>query len=713
MNPLNNQTFTGRSTDDPYEFIETVEVLAGHATLGPIPNETTCRVYFRTGLGGKAKEWYTNLPRETRQDWGKLKDEFVKEFDVSRRELSVEESYRVTSQIIQLQQGPDQSIVDYVEEATQLNRKCPPHPKQELARRFLAGLQDDNVIFRAQARLENEESFTFKQAKAAVMKATRPLGKPSPFDIERPKEEDQKEISQNDINLKVKDLLTQLAAQRNKEPPISTPAPPYQPMPPNPFRPQGNGSKGHLAAGVLGGKQRNLTCYNCMAPGHIAPNCMEPPVPWQQKQANRTKLEGQVEVTQQPYGGPPRTVGAAPAILVRTPSPLGQGQRLEEDEGGNEYLAMPVASGRVQKARRADNAEAKKRQERLTADSPLPVQTRSRTRSQTLSPTPEESVSMDLAEDAPPAEDPEPPTGLRVPYVTPGTGGRQGPVGQTRNARTGGAGETPQAGGTRPAAPKETIPINLASGRERFDIREFLYNTHITMPIYQLLDRSPQIRAQMAKQLQSSRATRRGKQVRFTPGTAHAAQLAIEDAEDEEGQATCLYVEATVDGIQVTRVLVDTGAVVELISPSLVHRLRNKTVHRMTENWSLRLADDRTVAITNYVMLEVVVGGVRAVIRAYVMGANQTFELLLSKSWMQRVRAIEDHGNKTLTIHSKNGTASTVVAAEATPHVHELITEASDPMGPGEEGLAEEELAKLTEELDEFELYHSGNGKRL
>jgi hypothetical protein len=185
--------------------------------------------------------------------------------------------------------------------------------------------------------------------------------------------------------------------------------------------------------------------------------------------------------------------------------------------------------------------------------------------------------------------------------------------------------------------------------------------------------------------------------------------LAVEDAEDDNEPATCLYIEAWVDGITISRVLVDTGAVVELISPSLVHRLRHKKVHRMTENWSLRLADDRTVAITNYVMLEVIVGGVRAVIRAYVMGANQTFELLLSKNWMRRVRAIEDHGKQTLTIHSKAGTASTIRAAEATSQVQELITDQAEGDGGEEEHLAEDELAKLSEELDELEYSRSGN----
>jgi hypothetical protein len=132
----------------------------------------------------------------------------------------------------------------------------------------------------------------------------------------------------------------------------------------------------------------------------------------------------------------------------------------------------------------------------------------------------------------------------------------------------------------------------------------------------------------------------------------------------------------------------------------------------MAEDWALRLADDRTVAITNYVMIEVVVAGIRTIMRAYIMGCNQTFDLLLSKSWMTRVRAIEDHGKKTLTIHSKAGSSATVSADAADPQVHELITDPHEQHEEHDVHMAEDELAKLNEELDEFEFLRAEKASR-
>jgi hypothetical protein len=37
------------------------------------------------------------------------------------------------------------------------------------------------------------------------------------------------------------------------------------------------------------------------------------------------------------------------------------------------------------------------------------------------------------------------------------------------------------------------------------------------------------------------------------------------------------------------------------------------------------------------------------------MGINETYDLLLSKSWMKRVRAVEDHADDTMLIRGRNG----------------------------------------------------------
>ncbi|KAI9802051.1 MAG: hypothetical protein M1826_005119 [Phylliscum demangeonii] len=164
---------------------------------------------------------------------------------------------------------------------------------------------------------------------------------------------------------------------------------------------------------------------------------------------------------------------------------------------------------------------------------------------------------------------------------------------------------------------------------------------------------------------------------------------------------------------QVTKTFVDTGAVVELISPDLVARLPGLTLHEMRDNWLLRLADDRQVPITQYALLEVIVGGIRVHITAYVLASTETFELLLSKNWMTRVRAVKDHGKGTLTIQGKAGKKITVRAVVTESPIAELIAEKEEEndYSDNDDDLAEDELARLTEELDDLQ-YRAEKGQR-
>lgn len=52
--------------------------------------------------------------------------------------------------------------------------------------------------------------------------------------------------------------------------------------------------------------------------------------------------------------------------------------------------------------------------------------------------------------------------------------------------------------------------INMANGKFRFDIITVM-DTEVTLPLWQLLDRSPQIRSQLAKAMACSRSTKKSK----------------------------------------------------------------------------------------------------------------------------------------------------------------------------------------------------------
>ncbi|KAI9831097.1 MAG: hypothetical protein M1826_003995 [Phylliscum demangeonii] len=134
----------------------------------------------------------------------------------------------------------------------------------------------------------------------------------------------------------------------------------------------------------------------------------------------------------------------------------------------------------------------------------------------------------------------------------------------------------------------------------------------------------------------------------------------------------------------------------------------------MKDNWMLRLADDRQVSITQYALLEVIVEEIRVHVTAYVLASTETFELLLSKNWMTRVHAVEDHGKGTLTIQGKMGLKTTIRGAMTESPVAELIAddeeEEDDTASDNDDDLAEDELARLTKELNELQ-YCAENGQ--
>ena len=125
--------------------------------------------------------------------------------------------------------------------------------------------------------------------------------------------------------------------------------------------------------------------------------------------------------------------------------------------------------------------------------------------------------------------------------------------------------------------------------------------------------------------------------------------MVLDDGLDEVEESTCFYIDAYVDGHLLGRTMVDSRAVTELINPSVVKDLALKT-YDLEAGWFVRVADSQRILITQFVIIQVVVSGIRTHLRAFVMALREAFDLLLSRHWMSRVRAIENHEHYTLTI---------------------------------------------------------------
>lgn len=131
------------------------------------------------------------------------------------------------------------------------------------------------------------------------------------------------------------------------------------------------------------------------------------------------------------------------------------------------------------------------------------------------------------------------------------------------------------------------------------------------------------------------------------PASLHSSKLTLgheatsEASPGTEDDIECLYIEAWVGNYKIPEVLVDAGAMLDLISTQLVDKL---TLERFpVTGLSMRLADDRLVVLKNYVWLIIVVAGVLARIKAYEVAVSETYQLLLSRRWLRRVKAVEYH----------------------------------------------------------------------
>jgi len=263
-------------------------------------------------------------------------------------------------------------------------------------------------------------------------------------------------------------------------------------------------------------------------------------------------------------------------------------------------------------------------------------------------------------------------------------------------------------------------PINWMKGERQYTIQDALVgpglNPVITLP--QLLDCSPRLRRDLAELLRSSLPrTRKKKGIEGQSPDNVATGMAVgvvgspqvlSEAPPYNGEETeCLYIEAWVGGQKIPDVLVDGGAMLELISKELVKRLN--LVRYPVDGLAIRLADDRLISLRYYVWLDIVVAGVLARIKAYEVEVSHTYQLLLSRRWLRQVKAVEYHSTQTLFLEGSDFVRrQTSAIPMARKPLHEslqvkgLEVSCQSPLEVDDEE-AEEAVEALLNELDHWE----------
>jgi len=263
-------------------------------------------------------------------------------------------------------------------------------------------------------------------------------------------------------------------------------------------------------------------------------------------------------------------------------------------------------------------------------------------------------------------------------------------------------------------------PINWMKGERQYTIQDALVgpglNPVITLP--QLLDCSPRLRRDLAELLRSSlprTRKKKGAEIESSevPATGMTVRVAgspevLSEALPDNGQETeCLYIEAWVGSQKIPDVLVDGGAMLELISKDLVKRLG--LVRYPVDGLAIRLADDQLIPLHFYVWLDIVVAGVLARIKAYEVEVSHTYQLLLSRRWLRQVKAVEYHSSQTLFLEGsdfvRRRTSAVPMArkpARESLQVKSLEVSCESPLEVDDEE-AEEAVEALLNELDHWD----------
>jgi hypothetical protein len=127
------------------------------------------------------------------------------------------------------------------------------------------------------------------------------------------------------------------------------------------------------------------------------------------------------------------------------------------------------------------------------------------------------------------------------------------------------------------------------------------------------------------------------------------------------------YIHGEVWGKIITRCMVDDGSLSELISPQCVESLQLKKIP-VNGRCVLRMADDGATNIEHYVVFPLVVGGILTIIRAYVVGSGESYDMLLGRGWLKRNNATIHYATEHLTLRGVEGGEYELTMIDAPKH---------------------------------------------
>ena len=113
----------------------------------------------------------------------------------------------------------------------------------------------------------------------------------------------------------------------------------------------------------------------------------------------------------------------------------------------------------------------------------------------------------------------------------------------------------------------------------------------------------------------------------------------------EYGTVIYNFVIGRVDGIEIRYIILDSGAIVECITPEFAKKL-GAVPQKLEKPQAVQLVNDIINYIDNYIYIETEVGGVRAGVIAVIYRDNSSYDFVLSQGWFFKIRIVQDWGKK-------------------------------------------------------------------
>ena len=713
ITPFNGgNTDQGESVDEYLDDVETA-ALSWDLTIIPGITEATNKSkirLFRQNLerdGDAWHWWYYVLPEADKKDYAKIVLEFRDRYGVKASQAS--SLFAVQNEMLSLHQNESEHIRDYVHRVEKLSRKIPRDMDSLFAIAFIKGMQDQEKRQRVTFDLKDSPNFSFVKALSVVKFSFQEIGEPDPFRPHQKAREQELQSSSLYTSPVYPPVNTVGKANFTPTPAVNSPTlPPLTQEQFNAFMNAYEASIGRIPRNQYSGQgsfssarrgNLRITCFNCGMRGHYSDGCTNQPLTSYEQQQVRDRVRREREQSEQEFRSPERrqelsplsganTVEVTPRAILPRPSP----------ERGSTPAAtsVQVACVRTCSVSRSDlgnacviatripavrtvfeNALVEKRARVEEGESEAEFRQRSTKVPRRMG---EAGESSQLRRSLRPTNNPL--ARRRGEEVTAIPGGEA-----EEEVILGGVGEEVEMEGLsdgneteeeiavrhqqatgKPKKSKQKIPvapINWMKGQVPFTIHDALNGPspglNITLP--QLLDCSPRLRRDLAELLRSSIPRTRkklavGSKEQSHPIALHSSKFILghevtsEASPGMEDNIECLYIEAWIGNFKVPEVLVDAGAMLDLVSTQLVDKLRMERFP--VSGLGMRLADDRLVVLRNYVWIDIVVAGVLARIKAYEVAVSQTYQLLLSRRWLKRVKAVEYHDARMLFIEGSD-----------------------------------------------------------